>query len=92
VDPLRLTVVAALVDSPPLSTTELGLLAHVSERAVRRHVEALKAIGLVHEHQGEADGLTHGRPASRYALDPSATDALRRLLEVLREPLPVGGG
>jgi predicted transcriptional regulator len=87
-DPVRLTILGALSQSPLLTSSELSRRVHVGDRAVRRHLEVMSSLGLVHEHRGERDGLTPGRPASRYALDPSVEGTLQALFGLLTDPLP----
>jgi predicted ArsR family transcriptional regulator len=87
-DLARLTILAALREAPALTTSELSALTHFSDRAVRRHLELLVTMGLVHEHPGERDGLTPGRPASRFALEPTAGDTIGALCDLLSAPIP----
>jgi len=87
-DPVRLTVLGALCERPQSTAADLSRLTHVSDRAVRRHLELLVSIGIVHEHRGERDGLTQGRPATRFAVDSNAVERVRLLLILLRTPLP----
>jgi DNA-binding transcriptional ArsR family regulator len=86
-DPVRLSVLHALCDLQTATTLELCRRCHSSDSTVRRHLDALEAIGLVREHPGERDGLTLGRPARRYTLDAVAGDKVRTLFELLSEPL-----
>jgi hypothetical protein len=86
-DPVRFTVLQVLCKGTALTAAELSRSSHISERAVRRQLEGLVAMGLVQEHQGERDGLTPGRPPSRFALHPGARRKLEALIELLSEPL-----
>jgi predicted ArsR family transcriptional regulator len=60
---------------------------HTSERTVRRHLEALAALGVVSEEPGERDGLTPGRPAGRFTLDDEVAQRARPLFQLLSQPL-----
>lgn len=86
-DPVRLAVLRALCGLRTATIAELRRRCHTSDRTVRRHLEALEALGLVNEQPGERDGLTPGRPASRFTLDPDAAERLGALFEVLSDPL-----
>lgn len=93
-DPARLSVLRGLCELGTTTTAELAACCHTSDRTVRRHLEALEALGLVHVQAGERDGLTPGRPASRCTIDGDAAARLRGLFEVLSDPLvptPVPG-
>lgn len=86
-DPVRLVVLRALCEMRTATTAELRERCHSSDPTVRRHLEALEALGLVREQPGERDGLTPGRPARTFTLDAEAARRARALFEVLSEPL-----
>ena len=86
-DPVRLAVLRGLCELGTATTAELRARCHTSDPTVRRHLEALEALGLVHEQPGERDGLTPGRPARRFTLDADVVDRIFALFEVLSEPL-----
>lgn len=86
-DPVRLMVLRGLCELGTATIGELRDRCHTSDPTVRRHLEALEALALVHEQPGERDGLTPGRPASRFTLDAEAATRVRALFEVLSEPL-----
>ena len=86
-DPVRLSLLRSLVLIGPATVTELASHTHTADPTVRRHLEALAALGLVHEAGGESDGLTRGRPAARFALDAAAEENARELFKVLERPL-----
>lgn len=83
-----LTVLGGLCRAPLLTAGELSDRTHFSDRPVRRHMELLIQAGVVHECPGERDGLTPGRPASRYAVDPAAAERVAALFELISMPLP----
>jgi predicted ArsR family transcriptional regulator len=90
-DTVRLTVVCALSELGAATTSELREHTHASDRTLRRHLDALVAIGVVEEQRSESNGETPGRPPGRFSLHPTArrsTAALRELLAVPLEPWP----
>lgn len=86
-DPVRLSVVHALCRLQTATTAELKALSHTSDPTLRRHLEALEALGLVRELPGERDGTTPGRPARRFSLDADAAVRLCTVFLLLSEPL-----
>lgn len=86
-DPVRLSVLEGLCELETANATELGACCHASDRTLRRHLEALEELGLVREQPGERDGVTPGRPPSRFSVDARARERIRALLAVIREPL-----
>jgi predicted ArsR family transcriptional regulator len=86
-DPVRLGLMQGLSEIGTATTPELAERCHTSDPTVRRHLEALKAFGLVREQPGERDGLTPGRPARRFTLSPEAATKMRALFDLLTEPL-----
>lgn len=86
-DPVRLAILRGLCELRTATTTELRERCHTSDPTVRRHLEALEALGLVREQPGERDGLTPGRPARRFTLDAEAATRVCALFEILSEPL-----
>lgn len=86
-DPVRFPLLAALSEGAALTAADMARRCHISDRAVRRQLGGLIAVGLVQEHPGEPDGLTPGRPPSRFALDPAVRRKLAALFELLSEPL-----
>ena len=71
-----------------MTVAEISECCHISERAVRRQLDRLVATGLVQEHPGERDGLSPGRPPSRFAPGSPARAKLKQLLVLLSTPLP----
>jgi predicted ArsR family transcriptional regulator len=86
-DPIRLTILGLLHERDRASVRELAVEAHGSNRTLRRHLDALIAIGVVHEVEGERDGVRPGRPPSRFLLDPAARRDLGELFAILGRPL-----
>jgi len=89
-NPICFSLLRALNEYSALTADELARCCHISDRAVRRQLRTLSASGLVREHPGERDGLTPGRPASRFALDPGVRRELASLFDLLSEPLEPG--
>ena len=86
-DPIRLAVLRGLCELGTATTAELRTRCHSSDPTIRRHLEALETLGLIQEQPGERDGLTPGRPASRFTLDADVATRVAALFEVLSEPL-----
>lgn len=86
-EPVRISVLRCLCHLRSATIAELTELCHTSDPTIRRHLEALEALGLVHEQRAEADGITPGRPARRFILDPDAAVRLCALFELLSDPL-----
>lgn len=86
-DPVRLAVLRGLCELRTATIGELRGRCHSSDPTVRRHLEALTALGLVDEQPGERDGLTPGRPASRFTLAPESAERLSELFAIVTEPL-----
>lgn len=85
-DPVRLGLLRSLLQLGPAAAGDLARHSHASNPTVRRHLDALLALGFVREQQGERDGLTRGRPAARYDLDPEVRERTVRLFTLLAEP------
>lgn len=86
-DPARLSVLRGLCRLEVATIAQLREACHTSAPTVRRHLEALAALGLVREEPAERDGVTPGRPAKRFVLAADAADRLSVLFELLSEPL-----
>ena len=86
-DPVRLTVLRHLHDLGTATVTELSTGAHTSSRTLRRHLDALVALGIVHEVDDEREGVRPGRPPNRFLLDPDVRQRLEELFALLAEPL-----
>lgn len=86
-DPVRLSLLRSLVDLIEASVAELAAHSHVSDPTLRRHLEAMAALSLVHEHRLAGDGLTPGRPAVRFSLDPDVRENAIALFRLLERPI-----
>jgi len=88
-DPVRLNTLRLLADSIEATTRDLARVGFASEATLRRHLKALVSLGLVNERRGESDGLTCGRPAARFSLEPGVRESLLALLGDLQQvPFP----
>ena len=86
-DPVRLSLLRGLCRLEVATTAELRDLSHSSDPTIRRHLAALEALGIIRERPPERDGVTPGRPAKRYMLDPGVAIRLFTLFQLLSEPL-----
>jgi predicted ArsR family transcriptional regulator len=86
-DPARLSLLHGLCQREAATIAELRRVCHSSDPTVRRHLEALEALGLVREEPAERDGITSGRPAKRFVIASDAADRLSVLFQLLSEPL-----
>lgn len=79
-DPVRLDLVRRLTEVEEATAAELSDRCEASRPTVRRHLEALVAVGIVAAAEGTSDGLTPGRPATRFSLAPESSASVRALL------------
>lgn len=86
-DPIRLTLVSGLYEAGSLTVPELAEWGYGDDRTLKRHLDAMVALGLIFKFRGEGDGCTPGRPAARFALDPRVRERLAPLFEILRDPV-----
>jgi predicted ArsR family transcriptional regulator len=78
-DPVRLGLVRCLAEREEATAAELSGQCQASGPTIRRHLEALVAGGIVAEVAGMTDGVTPGRPATRFSLNPEMRESLARL-------------
>jgi predicted ArsR family transcriptional regulator len=83
-DPIRVQILYVLCQGRQATATELAAEAAASHQTLRRHLEALVVNGVLREHPGESDGLTPGRPASRFSLSPESSESIRKLFHSAR--------
>ena len=86
-DPARLSLLHALAELGAATANELAVSTHSSDASVHRHLEAMVRQGVVDERRGQSDGVTPGRPPSRFALHPDVSERVSALFAVLKEPL-----
>jgi predicted ArsR family transcriptional regulator len=85
--PAQRDLIGSLVEEGDATAADLMRRCHLSEATLRRHLDALVRLGVVREHGGELDGMTPGRPATRYWLDAGVRKAAGELLELLELPV-----
>jgi len=83
IDPARLSVLRGLCQLEAATFAELRRVCHISDPTLRRHLEALEAMGLVREELAERDGITSGRPPTRFVLANDAAEHLSVLFQLL---------
>jgi DNA-binding transcriptional ArsR family regulator len=86
-DPLRLEILYLLSNLAEATAAELTSQTHASGPTLRKHLEVLVAGNLVRERRGESDGLTPGRPPTRFSVDPNVRESAEALFSVLSHPL-----
>jgi predicted ArsR family transcriptional regulator len=86
-DPIRIRLLEGLVAAGEASAVELAAQINTSEPSLRRHLETMAALGLVVERPGMRDGLTPGRPASRFRLQPEVRERAIMLFSLTADPL-----
>jgi predicted transcriptional regulator len=79
-DPVKLALVRCLLDADGATVLELSERCGASVRTTRRYLDVLTALGIVVKDPGSSDGVTPGRPASRFVLSPSITGAVNVLI------------
>jgi len=82
-DPTRLRILLSLSQVEEATAADLSLSGEASNQTLRRHVQALVALGVIEERIGESDGETPGRPASRFRMPPEVRSSLRAITEAL---------
>jgi predicted ArsR family transcriptional regulator len=76
-DPVRLQILRALSQVGEATTADLALRGQASYQTLRRHLEALEAVGVIQARPGESDGETLGRPAALFRLRPDVRKSVR---------------
>jgi predicted ArsR family transcriptional regulator len=82
-DPVRLSILRSLNELAVATAAELRARSHCSDPTLRRHLMALGDLGFVRKHRGTSNGLTTGRPANRFSLEPEARESVAALLEAI---------
>jgi predicted ArsR family transcriptional regulator len=75
-DPIRLGILRSLCQVTEATTSDLASWGEASSQTLRRHLEALVCLGVIHEHPAESDGETPGRPAARYSLSAEVRESV----------------
>ncbi len=79
-DPIKLHIVSALSEVDFATAADLARDGQASNQTLRRHLEALVALGVISERAGQSDGETPGRPAARFTLPPAIRESVRSVL------------
>ena len=79
-DPVRLIVLRLLSQADEVTAPEMERHCRVSSPTMRRHLDALVAVGVIEARQGESDGERVGRPPVRFSLAPAIRDSVRAVL------------
>jgi len=80
-DPVRLQILRSLSQIPDATATELADRSPASHQTLRRHLEALEAMGVIRSRPGASDGETSGRPATRFSLPPNVRESVCSVLD-----------
>jgi predicted ArsR family transcriptional regulator len=82
-DPIKLHIVISLSEVEEATAADLAGSGQASSQALRRHLVALVAVGVIEERPGESDGQTPGRPPAHFVLPPRTRDSVRLVLAIL---------
>lgn len=83
-DPIRLHIFRSLAEVTEATAADLAERGHISNQTVRRHLEVLVNLEVIHERPGESDGETPGRPPSRFSLPAEVRESVRSVLRIAR--------
>lgn len=84
---VRLEILGAMTETAETTAAELSQRTNASDPTLRTHLDAMVDAGLILERRGESDGLTTGRPPTRFRLDSEVRDSAEALFSVLARPL-----
>ena len=80
-DPVRLQILRSLSRVTDATTSELADRSPASHQTLRRHLEALEALGVIRSRPGASDGETSGRPPVRFSLTPDVRESICSVLD-----------
>jgi predicted ArsR family transcriptional regulator len=83
-DPVRLQILRSLSGVADATASELADRSPASHQTLRRHLEALEALGVIRSRPGASDGATSGRPAARFSLTPRVRESVCSVLDSSR--------
>lgn len=83
-DPVRLQIVRSLSEVGDATASDLALRSGASYQTLRRHLEALGAVGVIESRPGLRDGETPGRPAARFSLAPQVRESVCSIFDTAR--------
>lgn len=81
-DPIRLGILRSLSEVEEATTSDLAAWGQASSQTLRRHLEALVALGVIREHPARSDGETPGRPAARFSLARDVRESVQAVFEI----------
>lgn len=87
-DPVRLGILRSLSQVETATASDLATWGQASSQTLRRHLDALSALGVIDEHPARSDGETPGRPAAHYSLSAQMRESVRSVLR----PVDLGPG
>lgn len=76
-DPVRLQILRVLSQVGEATAADLAIRSQASYQTLRRHLEALEAVGVIQARPGKSDGETPGRPAAHFRLPPDVRESVR---------------
>jgi len=79
-DPVRLQILRSLSQVAEATTSELATQSQASYQTLRRHLEALEALGVIEARPGRSDEAASGRPATRFTLAPGVRESVRAVV------------
>lgn len=80
-DPIRLGILRSLSQVSDATASDLATWSQASCQTLRRHLEALVSLGVIHEHPARSDGETPGRPAARFSLPGELRESVRSVFD-----------
>lgn len=80
-DPVRLGILRSLSQVCEATAADLAHWGQASSQTLRRHLDALVALGVIEEHPPRSDGETPGRPAARFSLPEELRASVRSVLD-----------
>jgi predicted ArsR family transcriptional regulator len=75
-DPVRLQILRSLSRVAEATTSELAAHSQASYQTLRRHLEALEALGVIEARPGRSHSGRSGRPAARFRLAPAVRESV----------------
>lgn len=86
-DPVRLDVLFALGVAGSGTASEVATGCHATEQTVKRHLDALVALGLARESKEGTGSERLGRPPTRFVLDGMVRERTKAMFALLSQPL-----
>ena len=83
-DPVRLHILRVLSQAPEATAADLASSGSMSGQTVRRHLDALVALGVIETQVGASDGQTPGRPPARFSMPMAVRQSVARAVGASR--------